>query len=307
MAVRTKEGLSRWIRATIGSRQGDPLSPLMFLTILEKMMEKMECNDTGGIEIQGRKIKDLRFADDIDLLAENEEDLQKLTTELHESGKSYGLMINKGKTKVMVMGKDTRADIRIDGENIEQVDQFVYLGSLITKDNNCSLEIKRRIGIAAGTYGSLNEIWKSTKISFQNKLKLLDSCVMSTLLYACEAWTLKKEDKRRLDAFEMRCYRRMLRVKWTERRTNESIRVQINRMKTITTRVLERKMSFFGHICRMKDDRLIKMVVFAKTEGKRKRGRPTRRWVDDIEEWSGGKIWMAKRQAESRQGFWKRR
>ena len=150
MAVRTKGGLSKWVRATLGSRQGDPLSPLMFLALLEKIMEKMECDDVGGIDVQGRRIKDLRFADDIDLLTETE-DLQKLTTELYESGKSYGLTINKEKTKVMVMGKDARADIRIAGQNIEVVDQFVYLGSLITRDNNCSLEVKRRICIAAGT------------------------------------------------------------------------------------------------------------------------------------------------------------
>ncbi len=165
----------------------------MFLALLEKIMEKMECNDVRGIDVQGRRIKDLRFADDIDLLTETEEDLQKLATELYESGKSYGLMINKEKTKVMVMGKDTRADIRIAGENIELVDQFVYLGSLITRDNNCSLEISRRIGIASGVYGELSEIWKNAKISLQNKLKILDSCVMSTLLYACETWTLKKK------------------------------------------------------------------------------------------------------------------
>ena len=215
-------------------------------------MEKMECDDVGGIDVQGRRIKDLRFADDIDL--PTDPDLQKLTTELYESGKSYGLTINKEKTKVMVMGKDARADIRIAGQNIEVVDQFVYLGSLITRDNNCSLEIKRRIGIAAGMYGALSEIWKNTKISLQNKLRLLDSCVLSTLLYACETWTLKKEDRRRLDAFEMKCYRRMFRIRWTEKRTNDSIRVQINRLKTVTTRVMERKMSMFGHICRMHDD-----------------------------------------------------
>jgi hypothetical protein len=113
-------------------------------------MEKMECDDVGGINVQGRRIKDLRFADDIDLLTETEEDLQKLTTKLYENKKSYGIMINKEKTKVMAMGKDARADVTIAGQNIELVDKFIYLGSLITRDNNCSLEIKRRIGIAAG-------------------------------------------------------------------------------------------------------------------------------------------------------------
>ena len=93
MAARTKGGLSKWVRATLGSRQGDPLSPLMFLALLEKIMEKMECDDVGGTDVQGRRIKDLRFADDIDLLIATEEDLQKLTTELYESGKSYGLTI----------------------------------------------------------------------------------------------------------------------------------------------------------------------------------------------------------------------
>ena len=101
--------------------------------------------------------------------------------------------MNKKKTKVMVMGKENSdANIQVEGEEIECVNQFIYLGSLISNDNDCSKEIKRRIGIAVGALGKLCDIWKSSSVLLKEKMKLLDACVFSTLRYACETWRLKK-------------------------------------------------------------------------------------------------------------------
>ena len=193
VAVRSGETIGDWVKMTVGSRQGDPLSPLLFTALLEKVMEKMECEERGGVKIQGQVIKDLRFADDIDMLAKSEEDLQSQVTSVHEDSKRYGLQMNKKKTKVMVMGKENSdANIQVEGEEIECVNQFIYLGSLISNDNDCSKEIKRRIGIAVGALGKLCDIWKSSSVLLKEKMKLLDAFVFSTLMYACETWTLKK-------------------------------------------------------------------------------------------------------------------
>ena len=307
MAVRTGQSLGSYIKANIGSRQGDPMSPMLFIAILEKVMERMECADMGGINIQGEVIKDLRFADDIDLLATSEKDLQDQMCMVHEDGESMGLHINIEKTKVLVMGSSTQAHIEISGEMIECVEQFVYLGSLITRNNDCSKEIQRRIGIASSVFGSMKEIWGSQNISLRNKLRILDCCVFSSLLYACETWTLKKQDERRLLACEMRCYRRILKISWTRKVKNDEVRKRVGRTSTLMERIKKRKLGLFGHICRMRNERIIKLVMLGMSEGVRKQGRPRRRWLDDIKDWCGVTLPEAVRMAEERRGCWRQK
>ena len=305
VAVRSGETIGDWVKMTVGSRQGDPLSPLLFTALLEKVMEKMECEERGGVKIQGQVIKDLRFADDIDMLAKSEEDLQSQVTSVHEDSKRYGLQMNKKKTKVMVMGKENSdANIQVEGEEIECVNQFIYLGSLISNDNDCSKEIKRRIGIAVGALGKLCDIWKSSSVLLKEKMKLLDACVFSTLMYACETWTLKKTDIQRLNSFEMKCYRKVLGIRWNQFVRNERVRELVSRPKEIVETIIGRKMSLFGHICRMEEHRLIKTVMLGSAEGKRGKGRPRRKWLDDIKEWCNTDIISAVRMAQNRKGFW---
>lgn len=306
MAVRIGTELGDWIKASIGSRQGDPISPLLFIALLERAMEKMEKSEMGGIDIGGRTIKDLRFADDIDLLATSAGGLQMLIELTHDGGRDYGLHLNKDKTKVMISGANSdKAEFQIESEKLERVDQFVYLGSLITSDNNCSKEIDRRIAIARGMFASLKEIWKSGNVSIRTKLRIVETCVFSTLLYACETWTVKKRDKDRLEAFEMECYRKMLRISWRQRVRNDVIRNQLGKQKSIYEKVRERKLGLFGHICRMTDDRLIKKVLMRKRDWKRKVGRPAMKWMDNITEWTGVGTLSSIKMAKDRKGFWK--
>ena len=134
---------------------------------------------------------------------------------------------------------------------------------------------------------SLKHIWNSRKLSIDNKLRVLTTCVFSVLLYASETWTLKETDKKKLLAFEMKCYRRILRISWRDMIRNEDIRTKISRQKTIVDTIKKRKLGLFGHICRMEDKRLIKHILFSRMEGKSRRGRPCREWLDDTIEWGG--------------------
>ena len=197
----------------------------------------------------------------------------------NECENNFGLMIDREKTKIMAMGSDENIDIKLDTERLESVDRFVYLGSMIAADNDCSVEIKRRIALAHASFVSLDNIWKSGNISIKTKLKILNACVFSTLLYACETWTLKKVDIQRLEGFEMKCYRKILKIRWNERVRNEKIRRDLHRVKTIGNIVKERKLGLFGHICRMGDERLIKLIMLRSRDWKRKRGRPRRLWM----------------------------
>ena len=130
--------------------------------------------------------------------------------------------------------------------------------------------------------GALKNIWHSKQIKIENKIRILTTCVVSVLLNASETWTLKEAAKKKLLGLEMKCYRRILRINWKDMIRNTDIRKQIARKETIIDNIKIRKLRLFGHICRMNDNRLIKHTVFARINGKPRRGRPCREWMDDI-------------------------
>ncbi|CAF1270699.1 unnamed protein product [Adineta ricciae] len=286
-AVRIGSDIGEWFQTSVGTRQGDPLSPLLFIAYLERIMDKTTSTNNGA-NLSGTLVSNLRFADDIDLISENHIALQEQIQQLTTTAAEAGLLVNTRKTKTMVFGGRTiDMEMEIQGTTIENVEEFEYLGSLLTWDNDCSKEIRRRINKAIGAMASLKHIWNTKKIKIENKLKILTTCVFSVLLYACDTWTLKEGDKKKLLAFEMRCYRRLLRISWKDMVRNIDIRKQIGAHETIVDKIKRRKLKLFGHVCRMDDNRLLKHVVFSRINGKSRRGRPCREWLDDITEWCG--------------------
>jgi hypothetical protein len=299
-AVRVDGELGDWFQTTVGTRQGDPISPTTFISYLERVMDSIRDNGTG-ISVHGHKINNLKFADDIDLLEENRDELQGNLEKINEAGKAAGLEINIDKTMTMMFGQeDIVKALEIDGRAVANVTEFVYLGSLLTWDNDCTKEIKRRIARATGAMAGFKTIWNSKHISTATKINIIRTCVMSVLLYACETWTLKKRDRDSLLAFEMRCYRRILHIRWQQRTTNVEVRRRAGNTKNIVQIIMERKLSLFGHICRMEDNRLVKCVVFGIMDGATRRGRPSREWLDDIKEWCQMDIHTLSRMARDR-------
>ena len=171
-------------------------------------------------------------------------------------------------------------EIQILGKNIENIGKFEYLRSRIILDNNYSEEIRRRIEKGAGTMASLRHLWNGTKLTMQNTLRIV-TCVFCVFLYASETWTLEETDKKQRLAFEMKCYWRILRISWKD------IGKTIVREETIIDTIKKRKLRLFGHICRLNNNRLIKHTIFAKIDGKPRRGRPRREWLDNIKDWCG--------------------
>ena len=241
-----------------------------------------------GIRLGGTLVNNLRFADDIDLIDEDYRSLQEQLEKTRAVVEQAGLILNVGKTKTMAFSdRKIEQEIQIESKNVENVDKFEYLGSLLSWDNNCSEEIRRRIGKAAGAMASLRHVWNGKKLTVQNKLRILTACVFSVLLYASETWTLKETDKKKLLAFEMKCYRRILGISSKDMIRNEDLRKTIAREETIIDTIKKRKLRLFGHICRMNDNRLIMYTIFAKIDGKPRRGRPCREWLDDTKDWCG--------------------
>ena len=201
----------------------------------------------------------------------------------------------------MVFGQENiEKELEVGGRSINNVTEFVYLGSLLTWENDCNKEIKRRIARATGAMAGFKTIWNSKHISTQTKISIIRTCVLSVLLYACETWTLRKKDKDSLLAFEMKCYRRILHIRWQQRITNVEVRRRVGNSRNIIQLIMERKLSLFGHICRMGDNRLVKCVVFGMMDGKTRRGRPSREWLDVVREWCQMDIYTLSRMAQDR-------
>ena len=184
----------------------------------------------AGIKIAGKNINNLRYADDTTLLPESEEELKSLLMKVKESEKA-GLKFNIHKTKIMASSPNT--SWQIDGETVETVVDFIFGGSKITADGDCSHEIKRCLLLGRKVMTNLDSILKSRDIALSTKVHLVKAMVFPVVTYGCESWAIKKAETRRIDAFELWCWRRLLRVPWTARRSNQSILKEISPKKFV--------------------------------------------------------------------------
>ena len=172
----------------------------------------------AGIKIAGRNINNLRYAGDTTLMAESEEEPKSLLMKVKEESEKVGLKLNIQKTKIMA--SDPITSWQIDGETMETVRGFIFLVSKITADGDCSHEIKRRLLLGRKAMTNLGSILKSRELTLPKQVCLVKTMVFPVVMYECENWTIKKAELRRIDAFELWCWRRLLRVPWTARRSS---------------------------------------------------------------------------------------
>ena len=230
----------------------------------------------AGIKIAGRNISNLRYADDTTLMAESEEELKNLLMKVKEESENVGLRLNIQKTKIMASGPITSWDI--DGETVSD---FIFGGSKITADGDCSHEIKRRLLFGRKVMTNLDSILKSRDITWSTKVHLVKAMVFPVVMYGCESWTVKKAERRRVDAFELWCWRRLLRVLWSARRSNQSILKEISPGCSLEGLMLKLKFQYSGHLMRRADS-FEKTLMLGKIEGRRRRGPQRMRWLDCI-------------------------
>ena len=178
------------------------------------------------IKISGRNVNKLRYTDDTTLMAESEEELKSLLMTEKEESEKVGLKLNIQKTKVMASGPITSWET--DGETVETVSDFIFLSSKITADGDCSHVIKRCLLLGRKVLTNLDSMLKSRDIILPAKFCLVKAMVFPVVMYGCESWTVKIAECRRIDAFELWCWRRLLRVPWTARRSNQSILKEIS-------------------------------------------------------------------------------
>jgi len=207
---------------------------------------------------------------DTTLMAESEEELKSLLMKVKVESEKVCLKLNIQKTKIMASGPITSWEI--DGETVETVSAFIFLGSKITADGDCSHEIKRRLLLGRKVITNLDSILKSRDITLSIKVHLVKAMVFPVVMYGFESWTVKKAERQRIDAFELWYWRRLLRVPWPARRSNQSILKEISPGISLEGMMLKLKLQYFGHLMRRVDS-LGKTLMLGGIGGRRRRGR----------------------------------
>ena len=314
-AVRVEGETSEWFSVGKGVRQGCILSPYLFNVYADYIMRNFredasrfdneddpEYDTYDSINIGGRSLPELRYADDTVLLSSTPEGLEKMIRSVKQHSEDQNLFLNAKKTKIMKTDKTERlTNIVIDGDTIEEVIDFDYLGSLIAQNGDGIKEIRRRLGMATSKLKSLQKVWKGN--NEETKLKFLRALIFPIATYGSETWSISKEAEKKINAFELRCYRRILRIPWTAKRTNSSILTQFGNIpeQWLQDRIMRQKLKFFGHIKR--HECLERDIYEGIVPGKRGRGRPKRRWSQDITEKLQTTVAQAGRKAQDRDAY----
>ena len=266
-----------------GVRQGCVMSAILFNLAIDWVMRRTTEDTPKGIRWSlFTTLDDLDFADDLALLSHTHQHIQDKTSRLQTFGQQVGLRISTKKTETMTLNVNTPAPVKVNGANLQQTDKFTYLGTIIKPEGGTKEDIYSRLGKARNAFKEMNNVWRSTQYSTKTKLKLYQSCVVSTLLYGAECWRMTGADLAKLRSFHTTCLRRILKIFWPEKISNEDLlkRCEQQDMGTIITR---RRWKWIGHVLRRDPQSITRTALHWTPDGKRKRGRPRATWRRTVE------------------------
>jgi Reverse transcriptase (RNA-dependent DNA polymerase) len=273
-----------------GVRQGCILSPLIFNMYSEKIFNEALNGVEEGVLLNGVRLNNIRYADDTIVMADSLDGLQTLMDRITQYSQQYGLNINVQKTKQMIISKKpiNGAHLYISGIRIERVKQYCYLGTIINEQWDNVQEIKCRIGKAKAVFNKMSAIFKSHHLSLETKIRHLRCYVFSVLLYGVESWTLTEATTKKLEAFEMWLYRRILKIPWTAHTTNKEVLQRMKKDQEIVYTIKRRKLEYLGHVMRNQDRySLLQSIMQGKIKGKRGPGRRRVSWLRNLRTWFG--------------------
>ena len=298
--IRTEVGTSRYIDILKGVKQGDILSAVLFCVLLAAILNNIE--EENGYKIGGHQISNLGYADDIVALDENIEKLQTFLNTFCAEAEKTGLRINISKTNAFTTDKQ-KPNITINGRNIEYVDNFVYLGHNINSKNNHQEAVESRINKGWIAINKNKLLLTSKRIPINIKVKIYKTYVLPVVLYGSECVTWNENLLNKMEIFHNKVMRMILRVKLTDRVTIKSM-LETTKMDKLENEIRCRKIKLFGHLKRQESG-LVKTCIEGMVPGKRKRGRPQRRWADDIKAWTK-KTWCNINQLVKDRESWRR-
>ena len=253
------------------------------LLVIDWVMRRTIEGRRTGIRWQfENQLEDLDFADDVALVASRIVDMQTKVASLNMNGKKTGLKINLGKTVVMKWNVNPGIKIQLEGSDIEEVEKFVYLGATVTTTGGAGKDMSARLGKAQGVFCNLKNIWKNSQLSINTKLRIFRSSVLAVLLYGCETWRMIKSDETKLNVFLHKCLRRIFKIYWPMKVTNEEVRFKTN-MEEITQQIKRRRWKLIGHVLRKSVNENTRIALTWTPEGRRKRGRPKETWRRTVE------------------------
>jgi len=267
-----------------GVRQGCLLSPTIFLLVVDWIMRQATAGRRTGIQwTLMKQLEDLDFADDISLLSHRQQDAQEKLCRVADEAEKTGLQINIGKTEIMRVNNKTHDPVRLQQETIKEVSKFIYLGSVVSKDGGTDEDIKCRINKARHAFNTLRPIWRSTALSFQNKLRIYNTNVKSVLLYGSETWRVTKTNTHKLQSFTNKCLRYILNIRWPEVISNKQLWDR-TRQTPIESIIKQRKWGWIGHTLRKPASNVTRQALDWNPQGKRKVGRPKQTWRRSVDE-----------------------
>jgi hypothetical protein len=274
------ESVSEEFKIQRGVRQGDTISPKLFNAGLEEVFRRLAW-DGRGVNINGEKLNNLRFADDIVLMSNDVAEMQEMLNELNQQSMELGLSMNMKKTKVMFNEYTAQHEVKVNNHAVEHVQEYTYLGQLVSMSTDKTDEIKRRIAAAWRTFGKYRDILTG-KIPMCLKRKVYNQCIQPALIYGCQTWALTKRMQDRLRTTQRCMERIMLGITKRDRKTVTWIRQQTG-LQDIVVRIKQQKWQWAGHLARTNDNRWTKRVTeWIPLDAKRKRARPKTRWEDEI-------------------------
>ena len=285
-----------------GVRQGDTISPKLFIAALENIFRGLNW-ERKGININGSYLSHLRFADDIVILAKTPQELHEMIQELNEGSLKVGMKMNMNKTKVMFNPLCTKEQIVVGTQIVEEVGEYTYLGQIITFNKDIDKEIKRRIILGWAAYGKHKNILES-ELPICLKKKIVEQIIIPIMTYGSETWSLTASQENKLQVAQRSMERKILGVTWQDRKSNAWIRER-TKIRDIILTAKNSKWRWAGHVCRQETERWTRRTTeWRPWYGGRGRGRPKTRWRDEIDRELGKISW--RRMAEDR-SWWKQR
>ncbi|CAH1224416.1 unnamed protein product [Diabrotica balteata] len=254
---------SEEMRICRGVRQGCVLSPLLFNLYSEEIFQNTLNNIEAGVTVNGKLINNLRYADDTVIIATSIEDLQHLIESLSINSAEMGITINAKKKR-------------------KQVEKYQYLGTLINETNDHTVEINRRIEIARSAFIRMKPLLTCKNLNLEIRLRTIRCYIFSILLYGAETWTLKKCNLKRIEAFELWLYRRVLKISWTDRITNKEVLERVGKEREIITTIQTRKLEYLGHVMRGPKYEILRLIIQGKIQGRRSVGRRQNSWLKNL-------------------------